>query len=59
VRLRAHTDQIDYLREQLERAFAGADAASAALDLADLLRRVARPLTGDPHVHARPHLRAR
>src|SRR5579859_4879462 len=31
VRLRAHTDQIDYLREQLERAFAGADAASAAL----------------------------
>jgi hypothetical protein len=42
VRLRAGTDQIGYLREQLERAFAGGDAASAALDLADLRRRVAR-----------------
>jgi hypothetical protein len=42
VRLRAGTDQIGYLREQLERAFATGDAASAVLDLADLRRRVAR-----------------
>jgi hypothetical protein len=41
VRLRGSTDQIGYLREQLERAVTGADAAAAALDLGDLRRRVA------------------
>ena len=54
VRLRAHTDQIDYLREQLERAFAGADAASAALDLADLRRRVARTAADRRSARTRP-----